>query len=101
MTALCVAIDRHRVQVRAPDKHLIPSHAKSCWALAIAATILASPLHAQIVSDGATNTLSNVTTNFTGDVTVGTNGLFTLLTLSNNTLLTNSANGVIGLNLAA
>src|SRR5258705_13636121 len=56
------------------------------------------PLHAQVVNDGATKTLSNVTNFFTGDVTVGTNGSFTLLVLSNNALLTNSANGVIGRN---
>jgi len=55
-------------------------------------------LHAQIVNDGATNTLSNVTNTFTGDVTVGTNGSFTLLVLSDNALLTNSANGLIGRN---
>ena len=30
-------------------------------------------LHAQLVADGATNTLSNVTNTITGDVTVGTN----------------------------
>jgi T5SS/PEP-CTERM-associated repeat protein len=59
------------------------------------------PLRAQIVADGATNTLSNVTTNLTGDVTVGTNLSFTLLMLSDNALLTNSGNGVIGLNSTA
>jgi T5SS/PEP-CTERM-associated repeat protein len=64
--------------------------------LSLALTV--SPLRAQVVSDGATNTLSNVTNTFTGDVTVGTNGSFTLLVLSNNALLTNSANGNIGLN---
>jgi len=53
-------------------------------------------VRAQIVNDGATNTLSSVTTNITGDVTVGTNLSFTLLVLSDNALLTNSANGVIG-----
>jgi len=60
-----------------------------------------APLRAQLVPDGATNTLSNVTTTITGDVTVGTNGSFTLLTLANNALLTNSANGVIGRNATA
>ena len=35
------------------------------------------PVRAQVVNDGATNTLSNVTTNITGDVTVGTNGSLT------------------------
>jgi T5SS/PEP-CTERM-associated repeat protein len=58
-------------------------------------------LRAQVVADGATNTLSNVATNFTGDVTVGTTGSFTLLILSDNVLLTNSANGVIGRNTSA
>src|SRR5439155_15164392 len=53
---------------------------------------------AQIVNDGATNTLSNVTTNITGDVTVGTNGSFTLLVLSDNALLTNSGAATIGFN---
>jgi len=53
---------------------------------------------AQLVADGATNTLSNVTTNITGDVTVGTNLSFTLLILSDNALLTNSVNGIIGRN---
>ena len=42
-------------------------------------------LRAQLVADGATNTLSNVTNSFTGDVIVGTNGSFTLLVLSDNT----------------
>src|SRR6266481_6132329 len=62
-------------------------------------TLLAVPtLRAQVVNDGATNTLSNVTTNITGDVTVGTNLSFTLLILSDNALLTNSVNGIIGRN---
>lgn len=64
--------------------------------------LLAAPaLRAQVVNDGATNTLSNVTNTFTGDVTVGTNGSFTLLVLSDNALLTNSASGQIGLNATA
>src|SRR5882757_9969736 len=56
---------------------------------------------AQIVNDGATNTLSNVTNTFTGDVIVGTNGSFTLLVLSDNALLTNSGTGTIGFNTTA
>jgi hypothetical protein len=65
-------------------------------------TLLAvTSLRAQVVSDGATNTLSTVTNTFPGDVTVGTNGLFTLLVLSDNALLTNSGNGVIGRNATA
>src|ERR1041384_3372714 len=63
--------------------------------------LAAARLHAQLVNDGATNTLSNVATNLTGDVTVGTNGSFTLLILSDNALLTNSLNGVIGRNATA
>src|SRR5687767_6998876 len=59
------------------------------------------PLDAQVVNDGATNTLSNVTNSFPGDVTVGTNGSFTLLVLSDNSLLTNSGHGVIGRNATA
>jgi len=63
----------------------------------LALSLFAVPsLRAQLVNDGATNTLSNVTTNITGDVTVGTNGPFTLLVLSDNALLTNSLNGIIG-----
>ena len=69
--------------------------------IAAAMLIAASPLHAQIVADGATNTLSNATNTFTGDVIVGTNGSFTLLILSDNALLTTSNNGVIGLNATA
>lgn len=67
--------------------------------LLLVATMLAialPSLHAQLVADGATNTLNNVTNTFTGDMTVGTNSSFTLLILSDNALLTNSANGVIG-----
>src|SRR6059036_710707 len=63
---------------------------------ALLSTLL--PVRAQVVNDGATNTLSNVTNTFTGDVTVGTNGSFTLLILSDNALLTNSVNGLIGRN---
>src|SRR5882724_7735237 len=68
----------------------------------LAVTLLAvTPLRAQIVNDGAANTLSNVTNPITGDVTVGTNGSFTLLVLSDNSLLTNSGSGLIGLNATA
>src|SRR3954468_2395804 len=61
----------------------------------------ATTLNAQIVADGATNTLSNVTNTIIGNVTVGTNGSFTLLVLSDNALLTNSGNGTIGINTTA
>ena len=50
--------------------------------------IMALPLRAQLVADGATNTLSDVTNTFDGNLTVGTNGSFTLLVLSNNASLT-------------
>src|SRR5262249_51391485 len=56
---------------------------------------------AQVVNDGATNTLNNVTNTVVGDVTVGTNGSFTLLILTNNALLTNSGFGTIGTNAGA
>src|SRR5437868_13589787 len=70
-----------------------------CAAALLAVTVF--PLRAQIVNDGATNTLSNVTNTFPGDVTVGTNGSFTLLVLSDNALLTNSGSGTIGFNTTA
>jgi fibronectin-binding autotransporter adhesin len=60
-----------------------------------------SPIRAQLVNDGATNTLNHVTNTISGGVTVGTNGSFTLLILTNGTLLTNSGNGAIGLNAGA
>src|SRR5207302_91023 len=61
----------------------------------------AQALHAQVVADGATTTLNNVTSNINGTVTIGTNGSFTLLILTNAALLTNSGNGVIGRNVGA
>lgn len=60
-----------------------------------------SALQAQLVADGATNSLSTITNTFTGSVTVGTNGSFTLLVLGNNALLTNSTEGTIGMNPSA
>ncbi|HEX5219685.1 MAG TPA: hypothetical protein VFZ59_08970 [Verrucomicrobiae bacterium] len=71
--------------------------------LTILATMLiaTSALHAQLVADGATNTLINVTNSIPGNVTVGTNGSFTLLVLSNNCLLTNSGFSTIGANASA
>jgi hypothetical protein len=47
-------------------------------------------LNAQVVNDGATKMLANVTNTITGNVTVGTNGSFTLLVLSDNSLPTKS-----------
>jgi hypothetical protein len=52
----------------------LPTNVKPSFII-LAATLL-SALRAQIVNDGATNTLSNVTNSFAGDVTVGTNGSF-------------------------
>ena len=63
--------------------------------------LVAPVLQAQLVNDGATNTLSNTTNTITGGVTVGTNGSFTLLVVSNNALLTNSTFGSIGGNATA
>jgi len=65
------------------------------------ALLSARSLCAQVVSDGAINTLDNVTNTFAGDVTVGTNGSFTLLILTNNALLTNSGHGYLGRNAGA
>ena len=62
---------------------------------------LAATGRAQVVADGATATLTDVTNSLTGTVTVGTNGSFTRLTLGDNALLTNSAHGVIGRNATA
>jgi len=58
-------------------------------------------IHAQVVNDGATNILSNVTNHIPGGVTVGTNGSFALLVLANNCLLTNSGISEIGRNTTA
>ena len=74
---------------------------KTSVALFSALLIAATLARAQLVNDGATNVLSNVTNTITGTVTVGTNGPFTLLVLSNNTLLTNSGASTIGLNASA
>ena len=79
----------------------------SCWTggfrtLALSTSLfLATVARAQLVPDGGTATLANVTNTLTGTVTVGTNGSFTRLQLSNNALLTNSFNGVIGQNATA
>lgn len=59
------------------------------------------PLLAQLVPDGGTRTLANVTNSIAGTVTVGTNGSFTSLTFSDNAFVTNSAHGVVGRNASA
>lgn len=64
--------------------------------------LLSNPrAHAQLVADGATNTLANVTNIISGGVTVGTNGSFSLLVMANNCLLTNSGLSEIGRNSTA
>jgi T5SS/PEP-CTERM-associated repeat protein len=65
------------------------------------ALALAPVARAQLVADGASATLNNVTNSVTGPVIVGTNGSFTQLTLTNGALLTNTLDGFIGLNTAA
>ena len=65
-------------------------------ALAFLALRLTTTAHAQLVADGATATLNNVTNNIAGSVTVGTNGSFTSLILTNGALLTNTLDGFIG-----
>ena len=56
-------------------KHLMRTPALHPVLVWLVLSLLPSFVHAQIVADGATNTLSNVTTNITGHVTVGTNGI--------------------------
>jgi T5SS/PEP-CTERM-associated repeat protein len=82
------------------DSQLTPN--MKTFPIILTVTLLATPaLRAQLVADGATNTLSNVTNTFPGTVIVGTNGSFTLLVLSDNALVTNSAHFVIGANTTA
>jgi fibronectin-binding autotransporter adhesin len=74
-----------------------------CLRLTIALVGLFSPLctsraQAQIVSDGATTILNNLTNSLTGDVTVGANGSSALLIITNGALLTNTLDSFIGRN---
>ena len=69
---------------------------RSCLLTATLLAIAVSPLRAQVVDDGATNTLSSGTHIFGDDLTVGTNGSFTLLILTNNAWVTNSGHGYVG-----
>jgi len=81
-----------------------PSPLRSAGALHILLAVLlllAPRARAQVVADGATNTLNNVTNSYVGDVTIGTNGSFTLLTITNGALLTNTADAYIGRNTGA
>ena len=82
-----------------------------CAAALLAAAILClspAPASAQLVADGATNTLfgdpggeQDIGTNIVGSVIVGTNGSFTSLILTDNFTLTNSGDSYIGYNLGA
>ncbi len=82
--------------------HLPPSMKAQflCLTLFVSIVLAALRAQAQLVNDGATNILSNVT-NSPSNLTVGTNGSFTLLVVSNNASLLNTANGVIGRNSSA
>src|SRR5689334_22664779 len=82
---------------------LMESSFRKCLNVAVGTvTIFVSQgVLAQVVADGATNTLANVTNSIPGNVTVGTNGAFTLLVLSDHALLTNSGLTTIGQNLTA
>ena len=71
------------------------------WAGWLVVMAIVFSMRAQVVNDGATNTLANITNSIPGDVVVGTNGAFTLLILSDNALLTNSLSGLIGRNAGA
>src|SRR4051794_24066933 len=74
-----------------------------CTVTSVLAALLSSitPLCSQIVNDGATATLSNVTNLFTNNITIGTNAPFTLLVLSDNALVTNRADVAIGVSTTA
>src|SRR4051794_11230563 len=63
-----------------PDQSA-PIVRKGTIPIMVAAMLLAASSRGQVVADGATNTLSNVTNSIVGDVTVGTNGSLTLLIL--------------------
>src|SRR5215510_12703791 len=82
-----------------------PSHldltAKIVLTLLLFALTIVPVAHGQLVADGASATLNNVTNSITGNVIIGTNGSFTRLTLTNGALLTNTLNGFIGLNSTA
>src|SRR3954470_4436300 len=87
-----------------PGRIISSGGSEDTWRVAVVVLwcfIWLSPIRAQLVNDGATNTLNHVTNTISGGVTVGTNGSFTLLILTNGTLLTNSGNGAIGLNAGA
>ena len=70
-----------------PDKNA-PSNKP--WLLCLVLLFASFSSNAQVVNDGATKTLANVTNTITANVTLGTNGSFTLLALSDNALLTKS-----------
>src|SRR5262245_17714919 len=74
---------------------------KALRALLVISRTIPFTLRAQLVADGATNTLANVTNSISGTLTVGTNGSLTFLVLSNNCLVTNGGVSTIGLNASA
>src|SRR5215813_10430419 len=70
---------------------------KAALAIALALSLSHSSLaHAQLVADGATNTISGFTTNVFGDLIIGTNGSFTRLVITNGGIVTNSGEAYIG-----
>ena len=77
-------------------QHSSKTWVRSCALVTALSVLTLCPLRAQLVNDGATNSLSNVTHALIGDLTVGTNGSFTLLVLSDNAVLTNSSQGTVG-----
>lgn len=82
----------------------LPSFARRVFCLSLFFFALRAPrlVHAQLVSDGQTNFLDDITTNVAGGVTVGTNGSFTLLVVINASTVTNAGgNVIIGANTSA
>ena len=55
-------------------------------------------VRAQLVADGATNTIDGYSTNLIGDLIVGTNGSFTLLRILDGGTVTSSRHGYVGQN---
>jgi fibronectin-binding autotransporter adhesin len=62
---------------------------------------LSSPALAQLVADGATNTINGFVTNVPGTLIIGTNGSFTRLLITNAGVVTNSGEAYIGRNYSA
>jgi fibronectin-binding autotransporter adhesin len=70
------------------------------WFILLAglAAIVPLPSLAQLVADGATNTISGFTTNLIGDLIIGTNAPFTRLIIQNAGVVTNSGDAYLGYN---